>query len=198
MTEELAFAGAVELRDKLRAKEISSRELTQLFLDRIGRIDPGLNAYLRVYSETALAEADQADQQIAAGKGDDPPLLGVPIAIKDTIDVAGEVTQFGTAAFDQPAERDAEVLRRLREAGAVILGKTNLPELAIHGFTESKTNGITRNPWNSERTTGGSSGGSAAAVAAGLAAMAHASDGAGSIRYPAAQCGVFGLKPQRD
>ena len=104
----------------------------------------------------------------------------------------------GTDGFDRPAERDSEIVARLREAGAVILGKTNLPELAIHGFTESKTHGVTRNPWNTERTPGGSSGGSGAAVAAGMAAIAHASDGAGSIRYPAANCGLFGLKPQRN
>ncbi len=104
----------------------------------------------------------------------------------------------GTDGFDRPAERDSEIVARLRDAGAVILGKTNLPELAIHGFTESKTHGITRNPWNPERTPGGSSGGSGAAVAAGMAAIAHASDGAGSIRYPAANCGLFGLKPQRN
>jgi amidase len=108
------------------------------------------------------------------------------------------VTMLGTGAFDRPAEADSEIVARLREAGAVFLGKTNLPELAIHGFTESKTFGATRNPWNTERTPGGSSGGSGAAVAAGLAALAHASDGAGSIRYPAANCGLFGLKPQRN
>lgn len=196
MSEELAFAGGARQAAMLRAKEVSSRELTELYLERIERIDPTLNAFLTVYAEAAVAEADAADRALSSGES--RPLLGVPIAIKDTIDVAGEVTMRGTGAFDRPAERDSEVLRRLRKAGAVILGKTNLPELAIHGFTESKTNGITRNPWNPERTTGGSSGGSAAAVAAGLAALSHASDGAGSIRYPSAMCGLFGLKPQRD
>ncbi len=120
------------------------------------------------------------------------------MALKDTEDVAGDVTMLGTAAFDAPADSDSELVARLRAAGAVILGKTNLPELAIHGFTETKTFGVTRNPWNPGRTPGGSSGGSGAAVAAGLAAIAHASDGAGSIRYPAANCGLFGLKAQRD
>ncbi len=122
----------------------------------------------------------------------------MPIAIKDTLDVEGDVTMLGTSGFDAPAPKDSVLVTRLREAGAVLLGKTNLPELAIHGFTESQTFGATRNPWDTERTTGGSSGGSGAAVAAGLAALAHASDGAGSIRYPAANCGLFGLKPQRD
>ena len=122
----------------------------------------------------------------------------MPIAIKDTVDVAGDVTMLGTDGYDRPAERDSEIVTRLREAGAVILGKTNLPELAIHGFTETQRHGITRNPWDTGRTPGGSSGGSGAAVAAGMAAIAHASDGAGSIRYPAANCGLFGLKPQRN
>jgi amidase len=194
--EELAFAGAVGQAEALRAGQVSARELTEMYLGRIERIDKALNCFREVWSEQALAEADEADKRIAAGE--DAPLLGVPIAIKDTIDAAGDVTMLGTAGFDQPAEADSLLLARLRGAGAVILGKTNLPELAIHGFTESKTFGVTRNPWNPGHTPGGSSGGSAAAVAAGLAAIAHASDGAGSIRYPAANCGLFGLKPQRD
>ena len=193
--EEIAFDGAAVLAARLRAKEMSSRELTEMYLARIERIDPRLNAYRSVWAESALAEADAADARLGS---EEAPLLGVPIALKDTVDVAGDVTMLGTAAFDRPAERDSEIVARLRSAGAVILGKTNLPELAIHGFTETKTFGDTRNPWNTGRTTGGSSGGSGAAVAAGMAAIAHASDGAGSIRYPAANCGLFGLKPQRD
>jgi amidase len=145
--------------------------------------------------ERALADADQADGRRAAG--DERPLLGVPLAVKDDQDVVGEVTARGTDAYGGPAERDSEIVVRLREAGAVILGKTNVPELEIMGDTESPTWGITRNPWDQERSAGGSSGGSAAAVAAGLAAAATGSDGAGSIRIPAANCGLFGLKPQR-
>jgi amidase len=122
----------------------------------------------------------------------------VPVAIKDNVDYAGEVTTHGTSAYGEPAREDGLVVRRLREAGAVILGKTNLPELAICGFTESPTWGDTRNPWDPSKTCGGSSGGSGVAVAAGLSAIAHATDGAGSIRYPAAFCGLFGLKPQRN
>ncbi|HET8976474.1 MAG TPA: amidase [Solirubrobacterales bacterium] len=193
---ELAFAGAVRQAEMLRAKEVSSRELTEMYLERIGRIDQRLNSFRVVWGESALAAAESADRRI--GAGEEAPLLGVPIAIKDTIDVEGDVTMLGTAGFDAPAASDSLLVARLREAGAVLLGKTNLPELAIHGFTESKTFGATRNPWDTERTTGGSSGGSGAAVAAGLAAVAYASDGAGSIRYPAANCGLFGLKPQRD
>jgi amidase len=122
----------------------------------------------------------------------------VPVAIKDNVDYAGEVTTHGTAAYGEPAKEDSVVVRRLRDAGAVILGKTNLPELAIYGFTESPTWGDTRNPWDPALTCAGSSGGSGVAVAAGMSAIAHATDGAGSIRYPAAYCGLFGLKPQRN
>ena len=121
----------------------------------------------------------------------------MPIAVKDDIDVAGEVTAFGTNAAGEPARADAEVVRRLREAGAVIIGKTNVPELTLWPFTETATFGATRNPWDLQRAPGGSSGGSAAAVAAGLVGAALGSDGAGSIRIPAAWCGLFGLKPQR-
>jgi amidase len=194
--DDLTFAGALRQAELVRSGEVSSLELTEMYLARIERLDPGLNAYRDVFADAARDQARSADERRAAGE--EAPLLGVPIAIKDTIDLRGDVTKLGTDGFDQPAVRDSELVRRLRQAGAVILGKTNLPELAIHGYTESKTFGVTRNPWDPERTTGGSSGGSAAAVAAGLCAIAHASDGAGSIRYPAAHCGLFGLKPQRN
>ena len=179
----------------VRAGAVSSRELVELYLERIERIDPELNSYRVVMAERALAEADQADSRHAAG--DERPLLGVPVAIKDNVDVAGEVTTNGTAAHGPPATEDAELVRRLRAAGCVLLGKTTLPELAIMGTTEGPAFGVTRNPWDTDRTPGGSSGGSGAAVAAGLAAAGHATDGAGSIRIPAACCGLFGLKPQR-
>jgi amidase len=132
------------------------------------------------------------------GKGEAGVMLGVPIALKDELaDVGGDVTMNGTAGFDQPAPQDSAMVSSLRAAGAVVIGKTNLPELAICGFTESKTFGVTRNPWDPERTPSGSSGGSAVAVAAGMCAAASGSDGAGSIRNPAAFCNLFGLKPQR-
>jgi amidase len=180
----------------VRAKEISPTELVDLYLGRISRIDPQLNAFRVVLGEQARADATGAEERLAAG--DEAPLLGVPVAIKDNVDYAGEVTTHGTAAYGEPAREDGLVVRRLREAGAVILGKTNLPELAIYGFTESPTWGATRNPWDPSKTSGGSSGGSGVAVAAGMSAIAHATDGAGSIRYPAAFCGLFGLKPQRN
>jgi amidase len=193
--EELAFAGITRQTDMLRAKEVSSRELVELYLDRIARIDPVLNSFRTVMAERALLEAEQADARRAAGE--QRPLMGVPIAIKDGWEVAGELTTHGTGAYGAPATEDSEFVRRLRDAGAVIVGKTLQPELAQWMFTESSTWGVTRNPWNPDHTPGGSSGGSAAAVAAGLVGAASASDGAGSIRIPAAACGLFGLKPQR-
>jgi amidase len=192
---ELAFAGITRQAELVRSGEVSSRELAETYLDRIERIDARLNSFRTVMAESALEQADAADRRRSSGE--DLPLLGVPVAVKDTVDLRGEVTSHGTGCFDTPVDKDAHMAVRLREAGAVIIGKTNLPELAIYGFTESKTWGATRNPWDAGRTTGGSSGGSGAAVAAGLVGAASGSDGAGSIRIPAANCGVFGLKPQR-
>jgi amidase len=195
---DLAYAGIARQAELIASGEVSSAELVELYLERIARLDPRLNAFRVVFSERVRLEADQADGRRGAG-GDSGrrPLLGVPIAVKDDIDVGGEVTTYGTNAQDAPARADAEVVRRLREAGAVIIGKTNVPELTLWPFTETATYGATRNPWDAQRTPGGSSGGSAAAVAAGLVGAALGSDGAGSIRIPAAWCGLFGLKPQR-
>jgi amidase len=194
--DDLAFAGVARQAELIRAGEVSSRELVELYLERIERLDPELNAFRNVMAERALVDAQQADGR--RGAGDDRPLLGVPIAVKDVEDVTGEVTRWGTDAFTKPAAQDSELVRRLRGAGAVIIGKTNTPELAIIGDTEGPAFGMTRNPWNTDRSPGGSSGGSAAAVAAGLCAAATASDGAGSIRIPASNCGLVGLKPTRE
>src|SRR3954452_11028650 len=191
---DLAFAGVASQADLVRRGEVSSRELVELSLRRIAALDPELNAFVAVYADRALAEADAADRRRAGG--DDAPLLGVPFAVKDEIDIAGEVTSRGTGAVTTRAPADAEVVRRLRAAGAVVVGKTTMPEVGLWPFTESITWGVTRNPWNTDRTPGGSSGGSAAAVAAGMVPAALATDGAGSIRIPAACCGLFGLKPQ--
>jgi amidase len=193
---EIAFAGVARQAELIRNGEVSSRELVMLYLERIERLDPQLNAFRTVMSERALVDAQQADGR--RGAGDERPLLGVPVAVKDVEDVTGEVTTWGTAANSTPAAQDSEFVRRLRSAGAIVIGKTNLPELAIMGDTEGPAFGITRNPWNTDRSAGGSSGGSAAAVAAGLCAAATASDGAGSIRIPASNCGLVGLKPTRD
>ena len=193
--DEIAFAGAARQAEMVRAGEVSPTELVRLCLDRIERLDPQLNSFRVVLAERALLEAQQAEARLKAGE--ERPLLGVPIALKDEVDLAGELTTHGTDAFPDPAPADSEMVRRLREAGAIVVGKTLLPELAICGFTESSTWGVTRNPWDPQRSPGGSSGGSAAAVAAGLVPVASASDGAGSIRIPASSCGLFGLKPQR-
>jgi amidase len=191
----IAFAGAAKQAEMVRAGEVSPAELVRLSLERIERFDPQLNAFRKVFAEKALLEAEQAEARLKAGE--ERPLLGVPIAIKDEVDVAGEVKTIGTDASTEPAREDCEMVRRLREAGAIIIGLTLLPEIGICGFTESATYGVTRNPWDPQRSPGGSSGGSAAAVAAGLVPIASAGDGAGSIRIPAASCGLFGLKTTR-
>jgi amidase len=186
---DLAFAGPGALGAMVRAGDVSSRELVELYLSRIEALDPQLNAFRVVRAEQALAEADQVDRSA--------PLAGVPIAVKDDIDLAGETPTRGSRSVGPPATADAEPIRRLRAAGAIPVGVTNVPELMIFPWTATAANGVTRNPWDPARTTGGSSGGSAAAVAAGLVAAATASDGGGSIRIPAAACGLVGMKPSR-
>jgi amidase len=193
---DIAFSGAAQQARMLAAGQITAPALVELYLGRIRRLDPQLNAYRVVLADSARAEAAAAQRRLDAGER--LPLLGVPIAIKDDVDVAGEVTTMGTSAYGPPKTADAEVVRRLRAAGAVILGKTQVPELTIWPFTETLTFGATHNPWNTDHTPGGSSGGTGAAVAAGLAPMALGSDGAGSIRIPSTWCGLFGVKPQRD
>ncbi|MFD7256681.1 amidase [Streptomyces sp. NPDC059874] len=174
---------------------LSSRQLTEESLRRIAAAQPTLNAFRIVRAEAALAEADAADRRLAAGER--LPLLGVPLAVKDDMDVAGESTAFGCAGSFTPKTADSEAVRRLRAAGAVIVGKTHTAELGQWPFTESEAFGDTRNPWNPDYTPGGSSGGSAAAVAAGLVPAALGSDGAGSVRIPAAWTHLIGVKPQR-
>lgn len=179
----------------LDAGETTSRALTEEALARIEAAEPELNAFRVVRAEAALAEADAADRARAEGRR--APLLGVPVAVKDDMDVAGEPTAFGRAGTFPPAAEDAEAVRRLRAAGAVIVGKTQTCELGQWPFTEGPAFGATRNPWDTGRTPGGSSGGSAAAVAAGLVPAALGSDGAGSVRIPAAWTHLVGVKPQR-
>jgi len=193
--EELAFAGIARQAGLVRSGEVTPRELVELYLERIERLDPKLNAFRVVLAERALAEADEAlRRDVTDGER---PLHGVPIALKDNLDLAGELTTHGSRAPDEPVAEDAELTRRLREAGAIVIGKTNLSELAAYSFVETVAFGRTRNPWEIDRTTGGSSGGSGAAVAAGMVGCATGSDGAGSIRIPASYCGLYGLKPQR-
>jgi amidase len=193
--EDIAYAGVVGQRRLLQSGEVTSVRLLEISLARIARLDGRLNAFRALFA-TARAEAEAADAAIA--RGEDRPLLGVPVAVKDYVPVAGHAPSQGTSSPEPVAASDAEVVRRLRAAGAVVVGTTNLPELALWPFTESPAFGITRNPWDATRTPGGSSGGSAAAVASGMVAAALASDGGGSIRIPAACCGLVGLKPTRD
>ncbi|MEZ0053500.1 amidase [Mycobacterium sp. MAA66] len=180
---------------RLASGATTSRQLTQQSLDAIAASQSKLNAFRVVFTERALADADEADRKLAAGQ--QLPLLGAPIAIKDDVDVAGVPTRFGTCGPVRPAAEDSEVVRRLRAAGAVIVGKTNTCELGQWPFTSGPGFGHTRNPWSANHTPGGSSGGSAAAVAAGLVAGAIGSDGAGSVRIPAAWTHLVGIKPQR-
>jgi len=192
---ELAFAGVARQAELVRAGEVSPRELVETALERIERLDPELNCFRIVFGERALTEADQAAGR--AGAGAERPLLGVPIAVKDDQSVAGTPRVRGSGAHGGPEPEDSEIVRRLRAAGAIVVGVTRTPELGVWPFTETAAGGATRNPWDTQRTPGGSSGGPAAAVAAGLVAASTASDGAGSIRIPAACCGLFGLKAQR-
>src|SRR6202041_1765397 len=185
----------VELAPRLRRREISPLELTRACLDRIGKLNPELNAFITVTAESALAEARTAETEISRGQWRGP-LHGIPIAMKDLIDTAGTRTTAASALYPNriPTE-DAEIVRRLRQAGAVILGKNNLHEFAYGGSSLVSFFGDIHNPWNVAHITGGSSGGSAAAVAAGLCYAAIGTDTAGSIREPAALGGCVGIKP---
>jgi amidase len=185
----IAFLPALEQARLVRNGEITAVELVEEYLSRIERLDPKLNAYVTICGDEALA---------AARSPEPGPFSGVPLPVKDLTETAGIRTTFSCRAFaSYVPERDMEVVRRLRDAGFVLIGKTNTPELGMTAVTESELNGACRNPWDTSRTPGGSSGGAAAAVAAGLAPIAHGTDGGGSIRIPASCCGVFGLKPTR-
>ncbi len=190
--DDLMFRSASELASMVRAGELSARELVQTSLDRIEELNPTLNAFVEVDAERALAAAD------AVRPGDERPFAGVPIAIKNNRPVSGLRVTIGCSLLaDHVADHDANITRRLRDAGFVIVGTTTLPEYGILPVSEARLFGPTCNPWDVERTPGGSSGGSAAAVAAGMVPVAHGNDGGGSIRIPAACCGLVGLKPAR-
>ena len=193
---ELSLADTAETVRRTTAGDLTAAAAVEESLARIAALDPGLNAFSRVLADEARAEAAARDEHLAGG-GAPGPLHGVPIAIKEEIDVAGTVTTFGGEANVTPAAADAEIVRRLREAGAVVVGKTTMPEFGAFPYTESASRGITRNPWDRSRTPGGSSGGTAVAVATGMVPVAIGGDGGGSIRIPSACCGLFGLKPQR-
>ena len=192
---DLAFAPASEHLRLIAGKQVSPVELTQLYLDRIEELDGWLNSYLTVTADEALAGAREAEAAVA--RGDElGPLHGLPISIKDLELTAGIRTTGGSLAFkDRVPTEDSVVVERIRKAGAVILGKTNTPEFGLLGSTENRLGDHCRNPWNTERTSGGSSGGAGASVAAGLCSLASGSDGGGSIRIPSSYCGVYGIKP---
>jgi amidase len=188
----LMFRPASELAVMVRSGEVSARELVQLSLERIEELNPALNAFVDVDDTGALAAAGRI------APGDERPFAGVPVAIKNNRPVRGMRLTYGTALMrDYVPDYDHNVTRRLRDAGFVIVGTTTLPEYGIVPTTEARLFGPTRNPWDLSRTPGGSSGGSAAAVAAGMVPVAHGNDGGGSIRIPAACCGLVGLKPAR-
>ncbi|MEO3829724.1 amidase [Actinomadura sp. B10D3] len=182
----------------LRRRETTARELTEAALRRARELDPTLNAFVLIDEEGARAAAREADEQLAAGI-DRGPLHGIPVAVKDLIDMAGLPTTCGSAtAFGGVAAKDAEAVRRLRDAGAVIVGKTTLHEFAYGATGDRSVHGPSRNPEDPGRMSGGSSGGSAVAVAAGMVPLTLGTDTAGSIRVPAALCGVVGFKPAFD
>lgn len=183
---------AVEIARRVRAGELAPEDAVAASLGRIAAHDGSIGAFQVVRAEAALAEAAQVARRPDLA---DLPLAGVPVAVKDNVPVTGEPMRSGSAATsDDPQEHDHEVVARLREAGAVVVGLTRVPELCVFAATDS-VYGITRNPWDLTRTPGGSSGGSAAAVAAGMVPVAHGNDGMGSVRIPAACCGLVGIKP---
>ena len=183
---------AIEIAERVRSGAVKPTAVVLDHLRQMEWLEPKLNAMLVQRSEKAIAEAAALEQRADL---QELPLAGVPVTIKDSVDVAGEPTRHGSLATpDGPRDKDDELVRRLRGAGCVVIGKTNQPELAIWHFTQSNL-GVTRNPWNLDRAPGGSSGGAAASVASAMVPIAQGSDGGGSIRLPAAFCGLFGIKP---
>jgi len=192
---EIISLTAGEIRDAIRKKEVSAREVTQAFLDRINAVDSTIKAFITVFEKEALAQAEHIDTKISSGN-EAGILAGVPVAIKDNICIADMPTTCASKILkNYTAPYDAHIIERLKQAGAVFLGKTNLDEFAMGSSTENSAFFTTRNPWNTDHIPGGSSGGSAAAVAARMAPIAVGSDTGGSIRQPAACCGVVGMKP---
>jgi aspartyl-tRNA(Asn)/glutamyl-tRNA(Gln) amidotransferase subunit A len=192
---DIIWKSAVELAQGIKAGELSPVDVLDTYLDRIEEINPKINAIVTLIEENARKEAKKAEERVKEGKvlG---PLHGVPVVIKDNIPVRGVRTTYGSKLYENNIpEQDMILVERLRQAGAIILGKTNMPEFGLIGITDNPVFGVTKNPWDTNRTTGGSSGGSAAAVAAGICPIAIGNDGGGSIRIPANFCGVFGLKP---
>lgn len=196
---ELHELPALALRDLLRSGAVSSTDVASHFLDRIGRQNPLWGAFITVTADQAMEQARAADALRSRSEADDLPLLhGMPVAFKDLTDVAGVVTTHGSAALDhKPAPADAPLVALFKDAAAISLGKTQVPEFGLTAYSENRIAPPSRNPHAPSRSSGGSSGGSAAAVAAGLLPFAPGTDGGGSVRIPAAACGLVGLKPGR-
>ncbi|MGI5229535.1 amidase [Actinoallomurus sp. CA-142502] len=195
MAEEIHFLSARELARRVRDRELSAREVTEAHLTRIEAVNPRINAIVTLTADRALREADEADALLASGT-EPPPLLGLPVAHKDTHETAGVLTTSGSPLLaDNVPELDELVIERMRAAGTVMLGKTNVPEFAAGSHTFNPLFGTTRNPYDLSRSAGGSSGGAAAALAAGLHPLADGSDMGGSLRNPASFCNVVGLRP---
>ncbi|HEV2356245.1 MAG TPA: amidase family protein [bacterium] len=194
-TSDLCFTPALELDRLIRAGDVSPVEVTDAVLDRVARLNPALGAYITVTGDLARAQAREAEARARRGERRGP-LDGVPYSVKDLEDTAGVRTTYGSRWFEQhiPSE-DGAAAGRLRATGAILVGKTNTPHFGHKDMTDNLIGPPCRNPWRLDRTSGGSSGGAATAVAAGLGPVAHGSDGAGSIRCPAALCGVVGFKP---
>ncbi len=191
----LFYKSATELVKLIHSGQLSPVELMEETLKRIEEINPVINAFVALRAEEAMSDAKALAQRLAHGE-DPGPLGGIPIGVKDLEDVAGMVTSFGSIPFrDNLAHQDSVQVARLKAAGAIVVGKTNTPEFGFTGFTKNRLFGVTRNPWDKDRTPGGSSGGSAAAIAAGMVPLATGSDAGGSIRIPACYSGCFGLKP---
>ena len=191
---DLCYLSALELRALYRKREVSPVEVTEAILSRMDQLNPSINAFVTATPELALEQARAAEQ--AYGKDDPGPLAGIPVSIKDLVATKGIRTTRGSLLYeDWVPDFDAPLVERLYAAGAVVLGKTNTPELGWKGDSGNRVVGPTHNPWKHGRTAGGSSGGGAAAVAAGMGPLAQGSDGAGSIRIPSSFCGIYGLKP---
>ncbi|MEE8374678.1 MAG: amidase family protein [Dehalococcoidia bacterium] len=196
VNQEICWMSAVDMAAAIREKKLSPVEVVSAILERIEAINPKINAYVTLTAETAMAEAKVAEDAAMRG-GKLGPLHGVPVSIKDLVFTKGVRTTMGSKLMqDFVPDEDAVLVARLKEAGAIVLGKTNTPEFGLKMLTDNLVFGVTRNPWNLERSPGGSSGGAASAVASGLGPLASGSDGGGSIRLPSSCCGVFGIKPQ--
>ena len=193
--EEICFMSATEMLEKINTQELTSQEITETIIERIEKINPIINAYCTTTFDLAREMAKIADERVKKDESI-PALNGIPTSIKDLVPVKGVRTTYGSKIFEHNIpEEDAVVVKRLKSAGCVILGKTNTPEFGFKGVTDNFIFGATKNPWNLEKTSGGSSGGAAASVVCGMGPLGQGSDGGGSIRHPAGFCGVYGLKP---